>query len=71
MRDAEFGHAPIDCGRLPAADHGDVDSGIDQLANTKSILRIERLGFDSVIRQIESAIGEYAVDVERDQAYPG
>jgi hypothetical protein len=68
MRDTQFGHAPLDSAGLPTADHGDFNSGIYQLANAETVLCIEHLGFDSVVRQIESAVREYSINVECNQS---
>ena len=65
---AEFGHALVDCCRLAAADHGNLDAGIKQLAHAETILSRKRFGFDAVVGKIKAAVGKYAVDIESDEA---
>ena len=50
-----------------AADHCDLDTGTEQLPDAEAVLRRKRLGLDAVIRQVETPVREYAIDVEAHQ----
>ena len=43
MLDREFGHAQLDSYRFSSADDGNMNSGINKLTNTESVLRRKAL----------------------------
>jgi hypothetical protein len=71
MDHPELGHTSFNGSGPATADDGYSEACIEQLSNAKSVLGIERLGFDAVIGQVEPAIGENAINIKCDEANSG
>ena len=66
--DAQAGHAdPYDLGRA-SGDDGDLHPGLLQHDHAVPVLGVKRLVLLAVVTDEQTAVGEYAVDVENDQA---
>ena len=61
-------HTLFDGAGATPANYGNLDARVEQAAHAVAVLSMERLGLDAVIREIESAVCEDAVDIERHEA---
>ena len=71
VTDTEFVHSTFDGTRLSTADDGNFDSCLDQLTNAEAVLGTKGFGFDAIVGKMKAAVGEDAVDIERDKTQGG
>jgi hypothetical protein len=67
MRNTKFLHTNLDCTRFATTDDGDLNAGLEHLSDSKAVKCAKGLAFDARIGEIESTIGEYAINIESNQ----
>ena len=67
MGDAKFRATACDGAALPAGDDRDLDTGVDQAAQSIAVLRMKRLAFVAGFVEREAPVGHDTVDIEDDQ----
>lgn len=67
MSNTELLHANLDCTRFATTDDSNLNAGLEHFSDSKTVQCAKGLAFDACIREVDSAIGEYAINVESNQ----
>jgi hypothetical protein len=67
MRNTELLHANLDCARFATTDNSNLNACLEYFSDAKTVQCAKGFAFDAGVREVESAIGEYAINIESNQ----